>query len=274
MKKILLSTVCLAALLLNAKAQTNSPSGMNAESCNAGKSTFTYYSYAKNYTNYGLQFNSVAPFTLTSVVVYPYAPNNGTVGTVKISLRNSSGALLQSTALISVLGYPQSTATHTPQTVTLNFTVPVGTGYQLTLDSVTGVYGLCYEFSTNSYPFPYSCGGDVIITDALVAGTPFPYYYYYFYNWTITSGNGINELNNEGIVSFYPNPLTSSSILQLNSQVKNAEVVIYNMLGKEMLRKTITGNTMQIEKGSLQSGVYFVNVRSEERQWVEKVVVE
>jgi hypothetical protein len=31
---------------------------------------------------------------------------------------------------------------------------------------------------------------------------------------------------------------------------------------------------MQIEKGSLERGVYFVRVRSEEKQWVEKMVVE
>ena len=96
--------------------------------------------------------------------------------------------------------------------------------------------------------------------------------------------SGIEEMipDNSFIVS--PNPVTSSSILQLNTQVKDAEVIIYDMVGKEMMRKKfapsnpsfggLTGDRMEIEKGRLERGVYFVRVRSEERQWVEKMVVE
>jgi hypothetical protein len=94
----------------------------------------------------------------------------------------------------------------------------------------------------------------------------------YGFNVILFTGN--NELTPGNTLSIYPNPLTSSSILQLNTKVTNAEVVIYDMLGKEMMRKKLTGDRMEIEKGSLESGVYFVRVRSEERQWVEKMVVE
>ena len=88
-------------------------------------------------------------------------------------------------------------------------------------------------------------------------------------------GTGIDQINgNTDNVFLYPNPLTSSSILQFNTQLKNAEVVIYNMLGKEMMRKKMDGDRMEIERGSLESGVYFVRVSSEDRQWVEKMVVE
>ena len=41
-----------------------------------------------------------------------------------------------------------------------------------------------------------------------------------------------------------------------------------------MMWKKLTGDRMEIERGSLESGVYFVRVRNEERQWVEKIVVE
>jgi len=86
---------------------------------------------------------------------------------------------------------------------------------------------------------------------------------------------GIGELSKSYLgITISPNPLTSFSTLQLNTQLTSAEVVIYNMLGKEMLRKTLTGNSMEIEKGTLGSGVYFVRVRNEERQWVEKMIVE
>jgi hypothetical protein len=94
-----------------------------------------------------------------------------------------------------------------------------------------------------------------------------------FWEYTPDSTNGIEELNNAGI-SIYPNPLTSSSILQLNTQVNNADVVIYDMVGKELMRKKLTGSRMEIVKGSLQSGVYFVKVTAEDKQFVQKMVVE
>jgi len=80
------------------------------------------------------------------------------------------------------------------------------------------------------------------------------------------------------IFSIYPNPLISSSILQFNTQLipneSGAEVVIYDVLGKEMMRRKMDGDRMEIERGSLVSGVYFVRVRSQAGQWVEKMVVE
>jgi len=87
-------------------------------------------------------------------------------------------------------------------------------------------------------------------------------------------GESVPEISNNKEFIFYPNPLTSSSILQFNAQLKNAEVVIYDMVGKEMIRKKLTGDRMEIEKGSLECGVYFVRVISEEGQWVEKLIIE
>jgi len=89
-----------------------------------------------------------------------------------------------------------------------------------------------------------------------------------------TTPQFVNDINPEVKLSIYPNPLSSSSILQLNTRLTNAEVVIYDMVGKEMMRKKLTGDRMEIEKGGLQSGVYVVKVGSEGRQWVEKMVVE
>ena len=87
--------------------------------------------------------------------------------------------------------------------------------------------------------------------------------------------NGVfSQTKEQNLFIIYPNPLTSSFILQFNTQVSNAEVVIYNMLGKEMLRKKLTVSSMQIEKGSLEGGVYFVKVENDGREYVQKIVVE
>jgi len=109
-------------------------------------------------------------------------------------------------------------------------------------------------------------------------GDGFGPYYNDFWEYTPDSTNGIEELNIDNVINIYPNPLTSSSILQFNTQLipneSGAEVVIYDMVGKQMLRRKLTGSSMEIEKGGLESGVYFVKLTSGERQWVEKMVVE
>jgi hypothetical protein len=96
------------------------------------------------------------------------------------------------------------------------------------------------------------------------------------YSVIVGEATGVTTLDrpNDNSLIIYPNPLTSSSILQLNTKANNAEVVIYDVLGKEMIRRKMDGNKMEIERGSLQSGVYFVRVRTEEKQWVEKMVVQ
>ena len=68
-------------------------------------------------------------------------------------------------------------------------------------------------------------------------------------------------------IIIYPNPLTTSSILQLNAPLRDAEVIIYNMLGKEMLRKKLTGNRMEIEKGKFGERSLFC----EGEKWREAV---
>jgi hypothetical protein len=93
-------------------------------------------------------------------------------------------------------------------------------------------------------------------------------------NIILNPTTSVEELSATNNIKLSPNPLTSSSILQFNTLLNNAEVIIYDVLGKEMMRKKLTGDRMEIERGGLESGVYFVRVRDGERQWVEKMAVE
>jgi len=106
------------------------------------------------------------------------------------------------------------------------------------------------------------------------AGDSIAFFWQAFGDSTAFQPNNINDINKKEIFQIYPNPLTSSSTLQLSTQLKNAEVVINDVLGKEMMRRKMDGDRMEIMRGSLVSGVYFVKVISEETQLVEKMVVE
>ncbi len=85
---------------------------------------------------------------------------------------------------------------------------------------------------------------------------------------------GIEEISSNNSISIFPNPATSSFTLQLKAQVRDAEVAIYDVLGKEMMRNKMTGTSMEIEKGNMPSGVYFIKVWNNDWQRVEKIVVE
>jgi hypothetical protein len=84
----------------------------------------------------------------------------------------------------------------------------------------------------------------------------------------------VKELSGLHGIKVYPNSFHNSTILELSSFFIDAEVIINDILGKEMMRKRFSGNKMEIEKGNLESGVYFVKVRDNERQYVQKIIVE
>ena len=68
------------------------------------------------------------------------------------------------------------------------------------------------------------------------------------------------QMNNTFFI--FPNPLTSSAIIQFNKHLTDAEVVIYDVMGKEVMRRKMKGNRMELEKGDLASGVYFCEIDS------------
>jgi PKD repeat protein len=115
-------------------------------------------------SNY-LIFDCYTPLTLVSVVVYPSASGNRT-----FELRNSSGAVLQTTTV--------NLTTTSPQTVTLNFNVPVGTDLQLGMG--TGSTVNLYR-NNAGVTYPYTTAGLVSVTNSS-AGSG---YYYFFYNWQV-----------------------------------------------------------------------------------------
>lgn len=63
-------------------------------------------------------------------------------------------------------------------------------------------------------------------------------------------------------VTIYPNPFTSSINIMVNevAQIKNCEVIIYNILGEQVSQKLITKPFTSLATGNLPSGIYFYKV--------------
>ncbi|MBI1287692.1 MAG: PKD domain-containing protein [Flavobacteriales bacterium] len=117
-----------------------------------------------------LIFDAYEAFTLKTVKVYANGAGNRT-----IELRNSNGTVLQS----ATVNIPDGT-----QTVTLNFNVQPGTGYQL------GALANADLYRNSSGPsYPYTVANVASITNSS-AGTD---YYYSFYDWTIETPGCISD---------------------------------------------------------------------------------
>jgi PKD repeat protein len=217
---------------------------------------------------WGLNFDATSDVTINSVDVY-----GGGSGSTNIWVKNSGGSTLNTLAASVVSG---------KQTVTLNFAVPAGTGYELGADAACNLWR-----DATGASFPYT-GGGISIT-----GNPVPdaVHYYYFYNWQVSGGancvsarvpvhasiiTGINEISG-GDFKAYPNPITSGSfdITLDNNNYQNVTVTIMNTLGETVLEKKITDNNpIHIDASNLQQGVYFVELRTDTKTYLRKVTIE
>ena len=71
------------------------------------------------------------------------------------------------------------------------------------------------------------------------------------------STNDITSLENA--LSVYPNPFSDNTTISINKsiQLKNAEMVVYNVIGKEMARiSDIQSHEFKLEKNNLSTGMY------------------
>jgi hypothetical protein len=91
----------------------------------------------------------------------------------------------------------------------------------------------------------------------------------------ICSSIGINEISNPDGFHLYPNPIHSSSIINLPSDnLYKTTLKIYNTLGSLVKEQIISGQSAVISREGLENGIYFIRVSSDEGEWVGKVVVE
>ncbi|RTQ49594.1 T9SS type A sorting domain-containing protein [Hymenobacter gummosus] len=124
----------------------------------------------------GLIFNVTTPVVLQTVTVY----SAGASGTVSIQLQNAAGTVLQTATGTVTAG---TSAAPVASTITLNFSIPAGTGYKLVQGGGTNLALVRDDDTAGNNSFPYtSPSGSVSITNGTLAG-----YYYYFYNWQVTS---------------------------------------------------------------------------------------
>ncbi|WP_299054203.1 T9SS type A sorting domain-containing protein [uncultured Polaribacter sp.] len=71
----------------------------------------------------------------------------------------------------------------------------------------------------------------------------------------------------------YPNPVTKNQLTISSNSTTKKEVVIYNLLGKKVLKTSFYGEKATIDVSSIHSGIYMLRVLEDGKQASKKLVV-
>lgn len=127
----------------------------------------------------------------------------------------------------------------------------------LSINSSTGV--ITPSTSTpNTYMVYYTTNGTCPSTDSVTI--------------TISICTGIDVNNNE-LTNIYPNPTNGLFTIKLNNY-KNVSLTITDAIGKEIMNKTITSNTTQVNLQGYKKGIYIVKLEGTNLNTTQKIILE
>ncbi len=88
------------------------------------------------------------------------------------------------------------------------------------------------------------------------------------------SGAGIEELGNN-VFSVFPNPSNGNFNVVFNKPLNGAVINLYNTLGEVCFEeKSTTGLIREINLKNISSGVYFMKISSDNKQSVQKIIIQ
>ena len=93
------------------------------------------------------------------------------------------------------------------------------------------------------------------------------------YNSDLTLG--IGQIENENLLSVFPNPFESQTTINFNELQHNTIIKIIDVNGREIKKANFTGRQMIIEKGEMKTGIYFLQITDEKgRNAIRKIIVQ
>ena len=219
-----------------------------------------------------LIFDASVGFTLKSVDIYT---DDATASNPTITLSNSSGTVLASQS-------PTLTKNGL-NTVTLNFHVDAGSGYQL---AATGAAINLYRNSAGA-SYPIDVAGVASITGTDVSSSN-PAYYYFFYNWLVQKDGCVSAQTPVPVVvkectgikglsatelTLYPNP--ASDRFTINNITGTILLKAYDVTGKLIYQEDAkSSHTMEVSTSQWQPGVYFLSITHQGKTSYQKMVIQ
>ena len=71
--------------------------------------------------------------------------------------------------------------------------------------------------------------------------------------------------------SSFPNPFADQLTLEFNDH-SNYEIKVFDLVGKELLVLNVLGSSHVLSTSQLPAGVYIIQVRSEDRTGIQKLI--
>ena len=243
-----------------------------------------------------LSFDALSDFTLESVNVYTNEP-----GERKFILMNESGDVIaEHTEFIEFCD-------DEPQTVTLDFSIPAGSNYQIGTDaninesSVGGENPQLKRTGTDgNLSYPYILDGKVSINNAVYygqgvndgGGDDYTTYYYYLYDWvisgeptecdavvfpvTVEDCSSIDEILVN--MNVYPNPTEGIVVVNLGLETEGSvSLTLSNSIGQNVYFEDL-GNLTNLERSfnwsALPKGIYTIGLTINNQNTFEKIVLQ
>jgi hypothetical protein len=79
--------------------------------------------------------------------------------------------------------------------------------------------------------------------------------------------------NNNVEFKTYPNPNNGQFMIQLPENLSNARIIVCDMIGQTVIDKTMQGSSSMIDLSGMTKGIYLVNVISNNKSGVQKILV-
>jgi len=165
--------------------------------------------------------------------------------------------------------------------VTLDLSVPVGTGYGIRVTNNNPALWRDRNLDLlTPYDYPYNIGDLLTITGTNVSGDNVDNYYYFFYDWTVQSEQricvgpreevqvmivGIEELEGTSRWSLYPNPTEDQLNISFNNLIPGMmSVDIIDQVGRNVKSTSwncSTGNQQfQLDLAGLPAAIYHLRI--------------
>ncbi len=75
---------------------------------------------------------------------------------------------------------------------------------------------------------------------------------------------GLNDIEQQGNSTAFPNPFSKSTSIQLNHTLKNASLNLFNSTGRKVRCLSFSGDKVAIERENLSEGMYYYQVVQED----------
>lgn len=266
-----------ASYPLNDKKPPGLPSAQVLDSCKIVST-----SWALNNGNDGIMVN-ISTFEWISIDHFSVYINSFDSGYVKIYYVPDTAAGHEKipadwTFIDSAFVTGNGTATPTLIPINVNVTMPAWSMYSFYITG-TGTPNILYHNGTGTafdstitiWPgaglaYPFGLPADTVYQERIFSGIV------HYCEVPV----GVQEVLPEDRITIAPNPFNDHTEIIFNSPLRDAEVIVYNLLGAEVKRfKANNALRVPVSREGLDAGIYFVHVSSGSTTvFVRKVVIE